>query len=82
VIATASNTVVATVPVGKSPLGVAITPDGNHVYVANNFSNYPARSQTVSVIETTGNTVMTTVAVGSFPFGVPSPGREPRLRRE
>jgi DNA-binding beta-propeller fold protein YncE len=28
VIRTASNTVVATVPVGNSPNGVAITPDG------------------------------------------------------
>ena len=35
VIDTASNTVVTTVPVGTSPHGVAVTPDGKHVYVAN-----------------------------------------------
>src|ERR1700730_13192198 len=35
VIDTATNTVVATIPVGTSPQGVAITPDGTKVYVAN-----------------------------------------------
>src|SRR5262244_2845507 len=35
VIDTATNTVVATVPVGSVPLGVAITPDGTRAYVAN-----------------------------------------------
>jgi YVTN family beta-propeller protein len=34
VIDTATNSVVATVPVGIQPLGVAVTPDGKHVYVA------------------------------------------------
>src|SRR5437762_1855554 len=64
VIDTASNTVMATVPVGNFPNGVAVTPDGAHVYVANVVDG------TVSVIETAGNTVTATVPVGLFPFGV------------
>ena len=36
---TASNTVVATVPVENNPIGVAVTPDGKHVYVTNKSSN-------------------------------------------
>jgi YVTN family beta-propeller protein len=36
VIATATNTVVGLpIPVGDLPLGVAVTPDGSEVYVAN-----------------------------------------------
>ena len=44
VIDTTSNTVTATIPVGSGPLGVAVTPDGSTVYVANQGDN------TVSVI--------------------------------
>jgi YVTN family beta-propeller protein len=61
VIATATNTVVATVSVGTTPFGVAITPDGTHVYVANNV----AQDATVSVIATATNTVVATIPVGS-----------------
>src|SRR5262249_25544096 len=64
VIDTATNTVVATVPVGRFPRGVAITPDGTHAYVANEFSF------TVSVIDTATNTVVATVPVGINPVGV------------
>jgi YVTN family beta-propeller protein len=64
VIDTATNKVVATIPVGNGCYGVAITPDGKHAYVANLFSN------NVSVIATVSNTVVATVAVGSQPFGV------------
>jgi YVTN family beta-propeller protein len=39
VIATAANTVIATIPVGTAPTGVAVTPDGSKVYVANGDSN-------------------------------------------
>jgi len=39
VIDIANNTVTATVPVGTSPWGVAVSPDGSKVYVANNESN-------------------------------------------
>src|SRR5262249_43923096 len=64
VIDTATNTVVATVPVGSFPRGVAITPDGTHAYVANSVSG------TLSVIDTATNTVVATVPMGSFPFWV------------
>ncbi len=53
VIATATNTVVATIPVGGTPTGVAVTPDGAKVYVANTSSG------TVSVIDTASNTITT-----------------------
>ena len=46
VIDTASNTVVATVPVGNGPMGVAVTPDGKHAYVANDQAPTPFRSST------------------------------------
>jgi YVTN family beta-propeller protein len=64
VIDTVTNTVVATVPVGATPVGVAVNPAGTFVYVANSFSN------TVSVIDTVTNTVVATVPVGVFSFGV------------
>jgi len=52
VIDTATNTVVATVPVGALPSGVVITPDGTRAYV----SGFPA-----SVIDTATNTVVATL---------------------
>jgi YVTN family beta-propeller protein len=55
VIDTASNTVVATIPVGNTPTGVAITSDGTHAYVGNFFDD------SVSVIETGSNTVVDTI---------------------
>ena len=64
VIHTATNAVVATVLVGTKPVGVAITPDGTKVYVANLGSN------TVSVIARPGNLVATTVMVGSGPDAI------------
>ena len=65
VIDTATNTVVATVPVGLFPLGgIAITPDGTRAYVTNSNSN------TVSVIDTATNTVVATVPVGVSPDGI------------
>jgi YVTN family beta-propeller protein len=64
VLDTSTNTVVATVPVGNLPIGVAITPDGAFAYVANAFGS------TVSVIDTSTNTVVATVRVGPLPTGV------------
>jgi YVTN family beta-propeller protein len=47
------------------PVGVAVSPDGSKVYVANVLSN------TVSVIDTTTNpATVSTIAVGSTPTGV------------
>ena len=62
VIDVSTNTVVDTVGV-EEPQGVAVTPNGNFVYVTSNGSN-------VSVIQTSTNTVLTTVGVGEGPFGV------------
>src|SRR5207249_12237544 len=64
VIDTPRNTVTATVPVGLFPFGVAVTPDGAHVYVANQGGG------NVSVIATASNTVTATVTVGVSPTGV------------
>ncbi len=59
-----NNSVIATVPVGTGPWGVAVSPDGQKAYVANLFSN------TTSVIDTMDNTVKATVPVGAYPSGV------------
>jgi YVTN family beta-propeller protein len=64
VIETATNTVIATIPAGSFPEGVAVTPDGSKVYVANNTSD------TVSVIATASNKVIATIPVGIGPTGV------------
>jgi len=64
VIDTATNTVVAAIPVGLFPEGVAITPDGTRVYVPN------LGFDTVSVIDTATNTVVATITVGGGPLAV------------
>ena len=69
VLDTANNTVTATVNVGNEPSGVAVSPDGTKVYVANSGS-YPSYKGTVSVIDTANNTVTATVNVGNEPRGV------------
>ncbi len=62
---TATNTVIATVPVGIAPNGVAITPDGKFAYVGNEYSS------TVSVIDTATNAVVDTVnGVAVAPSGI------------
>jgi YVTN family beta-propeller protein len=69
VIDSATNTVIATIPVGASPRGVAISPGGTRAYVTNLGSN------TVSVISTATNAVIATILVGISPRGVAvSPG--------
>src|SRR5258708_4080336 len=65
VIATATNTAIGSpIPVGLSPLGVAVTPDRSKGYVTNHGAN------TVSVIHTATNSVSATIPVGASPFGV------------
>ncbi len=56
-----TNTVVATVPVGRSAGSVAITPNGGFAYVTEYFLN------NVSVINTSTNTVVASVPVGNRP---------------
>src|SRR5271170_2085904 len=64
VINTATNTVSATIVVGTTPVGVAVTPDGNKVYITNLNDN------NVSVINTATNTVSATIPVRTDPVGV------------
>ena len=65
VIDTTTNTVVATVVTGVLSIeGLAVSPDGTRVYVAN------CDSDSVSVIDTATNTVGVTIAVGTFAEGV------------
>ena len=64
VIDTATNRVVATVPVGQRPWNMALTPDGKKLYVAN------GRSNNVTVIDTASRTRLREVAVGKLPWGV------------
>ena len=45
VINTATNTVVATIPVGSQPIGPAVTPDGTRVYVTNTAIQHSFRHQ-------------------------------------
>lgn len=63
VIDTATNTVVAAIPVGNDPRGIAVNPAGTRVYVAN-FG-----SDTVSVIDTATRVVIANVAVGDGAWG-------------
>jgi YVTN family beta-propeller protein len=58
VIATERNTVIATIPVGAEPGGVAVAPDGAKVYVANTLSD------NMSIIAAASNTVTATIAAG------------------
>jgi YVTN family beta-propeller protein len=53
--------VAATIPVGRVPVDVSISPDGSTAYVPNSGSN------SVSVINTGTNAVSATVAVGTAP---------------
>ena len=64
VIDTASNAIIATIPVGKRPWNMALTPDGRKLYVAN------GRSNSISVIDTEKNERVLDVPVGSKPWGV------------
>jgi YVTN family beta-propeller protein len=64
VIATATNTVTAKIPVGHGPLGVAFTPDGSKAYVANEFDG------NVSVIATASHTVVGKIGVGAAPIAL------------
>jgi YVTN family beta-propeller protein len=56
--------VAATIPVGSSPFGVTVSPDGSRVYVANRFTN------NVSVINAATNSVLINIPVGGVAVGV------------
>lgn len=60
VIDISTDKVVATIPVGSNPMGVAISPDGTRVYVTNQLS------ATVSVINALTNKVIATYSMPQF----------------
>ena len=66
VIDTANKDIIQTIAVGNGPKGVAVSPDGTRVYVANSLGD------SVSVISTTvtPQSVTTTISVGDGPAGV------------
>ena len=64
VIDTTTNTIVATIPDGPAPVGIAVTPNGAFIYVTH------LGGSTVSVIDATTNTVIATVPVGLAPAAV------------
>lgn len=59
-----SNTVVAEIPVGDGPVGIALSPDGSRAYVADFISDQ------VTVIATSVNLVVGTIPVGDQPVYV------------
>lgn len=59
-----TNAVVATVPVGQTPSGIAFDPSDGDIYVANSASD------TVSVIDGLSNMVVASVTVGTGPSGI------------
>jgi YVTN family beta-propeller protein len=64
VIDSLTNEIVAKIPVGNFPVGVAVNSSGTMVYVVNRDSN------NISVIDTETNAVIATVDVGNFPHGI------------
>jgi YVTN family beta-propeller protein len=54
----------ATIPVGREPHNVQVSPDGRFAFVTNTYAN------TVSVIEVAGPKVIATVPVGKGPNGI------------
>jgi YVTN family beta-propeller protein len=67
VIDPATNTIVASIPVGKRPWNMALTPDGRKLYVA------CGRSNAVAVVDTERNAKIAEIPVGELPWGVAIP---------
>src|SRR2546425_2524640 len=64
VIDAATRAVVGTIPVGKRPRGVAVSPDGRRGYVTNN------NSDSLNVIDAKTLEVLSTVPAGHEPGGM------------
>src|SRR2546426_8884322 len=75
VIDAATRKVIKSIPVGKRPRGVAVSPDGRRVYVTN------SNSDTLSVIDARSLAVLSTVPAGGDPAGLAlQPARAPLYR--
>ena len=61
---TATDAVVAKIPVGRHPAHVVVASDGRKAYVANGGDN------SVSVVDTGAQRVVQTIAVGAMPHGM------------
>lgn len=66
------NTVVATMNVGVTPDGLAITPNNRYAYVVNNNNDNIAHQDSVTVLNLKNNTVQKTIHDKSFnePFRI------------
>ncbi len=60
------NTVVATIAVGDTPAGIAVTPNNLFAYVVNNNNDGIPGGDTVSVLNLKNNTVEQTISDASF----------------
>src|SRR5690348_13948934 len=60
------NEVIATIPVGPTPAGIAVTPNNLYAYVANNNNNGIPNGDSVSVLNLTFNTLEETIHDSSF----------------
>jgi len=65
VVEVSNNSLVATIPVGRGPTGVAANPAGTRVYVANTSAE---GNGSVSVIDTNTNTVIATIVLATSPL--------------
>jgi YVTN family beta-propeller protein len=59
-----TNTKLTNITVGSSPVGVAVNPSANWIYVTN------INSKTVSVIDGISNTVVKTIPIAGIPYAV------------
>ncbi|HRH33453.1 MAG TPA: beta-propeller fold lactonase family protein, partial [Catalimonadaceae bacterium] len=64
VINTSTNTVSATIPVGKGPGGIAVSPNGTRIYTTNQGSF------TVSVVDAASQSVIEQIPIGYLPVSV------------
>lgn len=60
------NVVIATIPVGLNPAGIAVTPNNLFAYVANDNNDTIPGQDTVSVLNLTTNTVEQTITSTTF----------------
>ncbi len=61
-----ADRVIATIMVGDTPSGIALTPDNKFAYVANNNNDGLLSGNTVSVLNLTNNTLAQTISDASF----------------